>query len=250
MNIDPVAFSLFGLEVRWYGILIAIGAFLAVYTTDKLAEKKNYKNGLYQGVGTDLSLIVIILGIIGARLYYVAFQWDYYSHHLSEIPAIRNGGLAIYGGILAGILAGYFFCRIKKLKFLTVADCVAPGLALAQGIGRWGNFINGEAHGGPTNLPWAIVVDGQKVHPTFLYESLIDIGIFLFLYFYLSKRQKFEGQLFFLYFIIYGMGRFFVEGMRTDSLYLGSYRVSQLVSLILVGMGSFFYFYFSKKEKN
>ena len=250
MKINPVAFKLFGLEVRWYGILIAIGAFLAINVAEKMGKRYNYKDGLYNLFSSDLGIFVILLGVIGARLYYVIFQWDYYRENPGEILAIRNGGLAIYGGILAGLLATYIFSRIKKIKFITILDCLAPAVPLAQAIGRWGNFINGEAHGGPTDLPWGIMVDGIKVHPTFLYESLLDFFIFIVLYFFVSKRQKFEGQLFTLYLIIYGCGRFFIEAMRTDSLYFGPFRVSQLLSLILVVIGLIIYFYNILSLKN
>ena len=250
MKINPVAFKLFGLEVRWYGILIAIGAFLAINVAEKMGKRYNYKDGLYNLFSSDLGIFVILLGVIGARLYYVIFQWDYYRENPGEILAIRNGGLAIYGGILAGLLATYIFSRIKKIKFMTILDCLAPAVPLAQAIGRWGNFINGEAHGGPTDLPWGIMVDGIKVHPTFLYESLLDFFIFILLYFFVSKRQKFEGQLFTLYLIIYGCGRFFIEAMRTDSLYFGPFRVSQLLSLILVVIGLIIYFYNISGLKN
>lgn len=250
MKINPVAFKLFGLEVRWYGILIAIGAFLAINVAEKMGKRYNYKDGLYNLFSSDLGIFVILLGVIGARLYYVIFQWDYYRENPGEILAIRNGGLAIYGGILAGLLATYIFSRIKKIKFMTILDCLAPAVPLAQAIGRWGNFINGEAHGGPTDLPWGIMVDGVKVHPTFLYESLLDFFIFILLYFFVSKRQKFEGQLFTLYLIIYGCGRFFIEAMRTDSLYFGPFRVSQLLSLILVVIGLIIYFYNISGLKN
>ncbi len=250
MKINPVAFKLFGLEVRWYGILIAIGAFLAINVAEKMGKRYNYKDGLYNLFSSDLGIFVILLGVIGARLYYVIFQWDYYRENPGEILAIRNGGLAIYGGILAGLLATYIFSRIKKIKFMTILDCLAPAVPLAQAIGRWGNFINGEAHGGPTDLPWGIMVDGIKVHPTFLYESLLDFFIFILLYFFVSKRQKFEGQLFTLYLIIYGCGRFFIEAMRTDSLYFGPFRVSQLLSLILVVIGLIIYFYNILSLKN
>ena len=250
MKINPVAFKLFGLEVRWYGILIAIGAFLAINVAEKMGKRYNYKDGLYNLFSSDLGIFVILLGVIGARLYYVIFQWDYYRENPGEILAIRNGGLAIYGGILAGLLATYIFSRIKKIKFMTILDCLAPAVPLAQAIGRWGNFINGEAHGGPTDLPWGIMVDGIKVHPTFLYESLLDFFIFIVLYFFVSKRQKFEGQLFTLYLIIYGCGRFFIEAMRTDSLYFGPFRVSQLLSLILVVIGLIIYFYNILSFKN
>ena len=250
MKINPVAFKLFGLEVRWYGILIAIGAFLAINVAEKMGKRYNYKDGLYNLFSSDLGIFVILLGVIGARLYYVIFQWDYYRENPGEILAIRNGGLAIYGGILAGLLATFIFSRIKKIKFMTILDCLAPAVPLAQAIGRWGNFINGEAHGGPTDLPWGIMVDGIKVHPTFLYESLLDFFIFIVLYFFVSKRQKFEGQLFTLYLIIYGCGRFFIEAMRTDSLYFGPFRVSQLLSLILVVIGLIIYFYNISGLKN
>lgn len=233
MKINPVAFTLFGIDVRWYGILIAFGALLAIYFADKLAnERKIYKDFI-----NDFSIITLIAGLIGARTYYVIFQWSYYSQHKDEILSIRNGGLAIYGAIIVGIIVAIIFSRVKKIDFWDIADVCAPGLALAQGIGRWGNFINGEAHGGPTNLPWAILVNGQRVHPTFLYESILDISIFLFLYFYLDKHEKFRGQLFTTYMILYGIGRFFIEGLRTDSLYIGMFRVSQLVSLVLVAVG-------------
>ena len=196
MRINPVAFTFFGIEVKWYGILIALGVFLAIFITEKMAEKKNYTGGLYKDISTDVSLFAVLIGVLGARLYYVIFEWGYYSQHLDEILVIRNGGLAIYGGIIAGGLTIYFFCRHKKVNFWTLLDCVAPGLALAQAIGRWGNYINGEAHGGVTNVPWAILVDGQRVHPTFFYESIVNFSIFLFLYFYLSKSKNLMVSLF------------------------------------------------------
>ncbi|RVU54887.1 prolipoprotein diacylglyceryl transferase [Anaerosphaera multitolerans] len=244
MNINPIAFTIFNIDVHWYGILIAIGAFLAIYFAGKLAKRE----GLYNDVMIDFAFFAVIFGVIGARLYYVIFNWDYYSKYPAQIFNTRNGGLAIYGGIIAGIIVGYIFSKVKKIDFFTLADCVIPGVSLAQGIGRWGNFINVEAYGRPTDLPWAITVNGQKVHPTFLYESILDIGIFLLLYFYLSKHKKFNGQLFMTYFILYGLGRFLIEGLRTDSLYLGPIRVSQLVSLIILAIGLAAYIYFYKKE--
>lgn len=249
LDINPVAFTIFGLEVRWYGILIALGVLLAVFFAEKLAKRTGYKYGLYESIATDLSIVVMICGVIGARLYYVIFQWDYYRENLKEIMAIRNGGLAIYGGIIFGAIAVYFFARRKNIRFVVLADIIAPGLALAQSIGRWGNFVNGEAHGGPTNLPWAIIVDGVKVHPTFLYESILNFFLFLFLYFYKSKRQKFHGELISIYLIVYGIGRFFIEAMRTDSLYIGSFRVSQIVSVIILVIGITLYNYGRKNEK-
>lgn len=247
MNINPVAFRLFGLEIRWYGILIALGAFLALMICESMGKKYKYKDGLYEGFATDMGIFAIIFGVLGARTYYVLFQLDYYLANPSEILAIRNGGLAIYGGIIAGLLTIYIFSKFKKINFMTLLDTASPGVILAQGIGRWGNFANSEAHGGPTNLPWGIYVDGIKVHPTFLYESILDLGIFVFLYFILSKRQKFTGHLTAFYLILYGLGRFFIEGMRTDSLYFGPFRISQIVSLIFILSGLIIY---TKRKRN
>ena len=243
MKINPVAFSIAGFDIRWFGIFIGIGAMLAI----TLGEKLGKKNGLKEGLITDFAIYALIFGILGARLYYVIFEWDYYSNHLDEILSIRNGGLAIYGGILTGIVVATIFSKIKKVSLVKILDSIAPGVVLAQGIGRWGNFTNGEAHGEVTNVPWAILVDGKRVHPTFLYESIIDVSIFLLLYFYFDKKKKFDGQITALYLIFYGLGRFFVEGMRTDSLYLGPIRISQLVSLVLVACGVV-YFVIKRKD--
>ena len=231
---NPIAFTLFGIEVRWYGIFIAIGAMLAIYFGEKLIERNPRipKESI-----VDMSLLALPLGIVGARLYYVLFEWEYYSQHTSEIFAIRNGGLAIHGGLLVGALVIFFFSKAKKVQFLDLLDMIVGGVALAQGIGRWGNFMNGEAHGGPTDLPWAIPVDGVMVHPTFLYESILDIGIFLFIYFYLSKRRKYPGELSGAYLILYSIGRFFIEGLRTDSLYIGPLKTAQVMSLIGIAIG-------------
>lgn len=231
---NPIAFTLFGIEVRWYGIFIAVGAMLAIYFGEELI---NRNPRIPKESIVDLSLIALPLGIIGARLYYVLFEWDYYSEHMSEILAIRNGGLAIHGGLLVGSLVIFLFSRAKKIRFLDFLDMIVGGVALAQGIGRWGNFMNGEAHGGPTDLPWAIPVDGVMVHPTFLYESILDIGIFLFIYFYLSKRRKYPGELSGAYMILYSIGRFFIEGLRTDSLYIGPLKTAQVMSLIGIAIG-------------
>lgn len=232
---NPTAFTLFGIEVRWYGIFIAIGAMLAIYFGEELI---NRNPRIPKESIVDLSLIALPLGIIGARLYYVLFEWEYYSEHMSEILAIRNGGLAIHGGLLVGSLVIFLFSRAKKIRFLDLLDMIVGGVALAQGIGRWGNFMNGEAHGGPTDLPWAIPVDGVMVHPTFLYESILDVGIFLFIYFYLSKRRKYPGELSGAYLILYSIGRFFIEGLRTDSLYIGPLRTAQVISLIGIAIGA------------
>ncbi len=226
---DPVAFKLFGLEVRWYGILMATGVLLASYIVINYAEKKGYNRDLI----LDLLLTVVPSGLIGARLYYVIFEWENYGWDFYKIINIRGGGLAIHGGVIGGLISGYIFCRIRKVNFLELADMVAPGLILAQAIGRWGNYANSEAHGGPTDLPWGIIVDGVKVHPTFLYESIWDFSIFVLLILIYNKK-KFNGQIILTYAILYSIGRFFIEGLRTDSLMLGPIRVAQLISILII----------------
>lgn len=228
---DPIAFELFGLQVRWYGVLIASAMFLGALIFLRNTKKAGYlEDDIY-----DIILVAFPAGIIGARLYYVAFNWSYYAGDLMKIINIRGGGMAIHGSLIGGILAGYLVCRRKKLDFLDLIDRAAPLFPLGQAIGRWGNFANGEAHGGPTDLPWAINVDGVMVHPTFLYESIWNFCLFLFLSWYGGKK-KFKGELILLYMAIYSVGRFFIEGMRTDSLMLGPIRMAQLISLVLIAI--------------
>jgi phosphatidylglycerol:prolipoprotein diacylglycerol transferase len=154
-----------------------------------LAIKEGKRVGIKEDDILDLAIVAIPSGLIGARLYYVIFNWDYYSQNISQILNFRGGGMAIHGALIGGILAGYLFSRYKKMSFFKLADTVIIGVPLAQAIGRWGNFINQEAHGGPTNLPWGIMVNGEKVHPTFLYESIWNIGIFIFLWIFRKKKQ-------------------------------------------------------------
>lgn len=197
--------------------------------------KKYKKAGYLEDDIYDIILVAFPAGIIGARLYYVAFNWSYYAGDIMKIINIRGGGMAIHGSLIGGILAGYLVCRRKKLDFLDLIDRAAPLFPLGQAIGRWGNFANGEAHGGPTDLPWAINVDGVMVHPTFLYESIWNLCLFLFLSWYGAKK-KFKGELILLYMGIYSVGRFFIEGMRTDSLMIGPIRMAQLISLVLIAI--------------
>lgn len=228
---NPIAFELFGLEVRWYGIFIATAMFLGAIIFLKSTKKAGYiEDDIY-----DIILYAFPAGIIGARLYYVAFNWQYYAGDIMKIINIRGGGMAIHGALIGGILAGYMVCRHKKLDFLDLIDRAAPLFPMGQAIGRWGNYANGEAHGGPTDLPWAIPVDGQMVHPTFLYESIWNFALFIFLSWYGGKK-KFKGELILLYMAIYSVGRFFIEGLRTDSLMLGPIRMAQFISLILIGI--------------
>ena len=240
-----VAFSVFGLEIRWYGLLIA----LAVLIGTVLALKEAKRKGVKEETLIDMLLFAVPAAIIGARAYYVIFTWDYYSKNPSQILNIRGGGLAIHGVIIAGALVAIIFAKVRKESFWNLADIVAPSLILGQAIGRWGNFTNQEAHGGPTDLPWGIIVDGVKVHPTFLYESIWNLIVFAFLLWYRRKKATVEGEIFILYLMLYSVGRFFIEGMRTDSLMLGPFRVAQLISLTIITAGGAYLFWKKKKIK-
>lgn len=241
---DRVAFTIFGIDVMWYGILMATGMILGTL----IAIKEAKRVGIKEDYILDLAIIAIPAGLICARLYYVLFNWGYYSNNPSQILNFRGGGMAIHGALIGGILAGYIFSRYKKLDFFKLADTVMLGMPLAQSIGRWGNFINQEAHGGPTNLPWGIMVNGVKVHPTFLYESIWDFGIFVFLWIF-RKKKSYEGQVIVLYAILYSLGRFFIEGLRTDSLMIGPLRMAQVISLVGIIGGIVVHMYLSNKNK-
>ncbi|CEK31366.1 prolipoprotein diacylglyceryl transferase [[Clostridium] sordellii] len=241
---DRVAFTIFGIDVMWYGILMAIGMILGTL----IALKEAKRVGIKEDNILDLAIIAIPVGLICARLYYVIFNWEYYASNPSQVFNFRGGGMAIHGALIGGVLAGYLFSRYKKINFFKLADTVIIGMPLAQAIGRWGNFINKEAHGGPTNLPWGIMVDGVKVHPTFLYESIWDFGIFVFLWMF-RKKKSYEGQIIVLYAILYSLGRFFIEGLRTDSLMIGPLRMAQVISLVGVIGGLIAHIYLSKKSK-
>ncbi|MBQ3498950.1 MAG: prolipoprotein diacylglyceryl transferase [Clostridia bacterium] len=245
-------FNLFGnpVTIRWYGAIIAFGFLLAVLWGGRMAYK--WKMSLDKMI--DILIYGTFAAIIGARLYYVIFRWDYYSTHLGEIIQIWNGGLAIYGGIIGGIIAAFITCRFNKLNFFNLLDCAGMSLLIGQGIGRWGNFANQEAFGSNTTMPWGMIsekttlylVDHKDelealgmtvdpyspVHPTFLYESLWCLGSFLILLLIYKKFRKFSGQLFLTYGVLYGTGRAIIEGFRTDSLYIGdtTLRVSQVLS--------------------
>ena len=233
--VDRVAFTVFGREVYWYGVLIATAFLLGVLLSLRLARE----NGLDQDHLINLVLITTPVSIVGARVYYVLTTLDRYDSFYDMI-AIWKGGIAIYGAILAGMVCFFLYCRAKKLPFLKVLDVAAPSVILGQGIGRWGNFFNQEAFGRVTDLPWRmeLTIDGvrQAVHPTFLYESLWDVaGCALLLWIFFHRRA--DGQTAFSYFVWYGVGRFFIEGLRTDSLYVGPFRISQLVSVALCAVG-------------
>lgn len=264
-EIPSVAFSVFGYEIHWYGIIIAFGFALAVL----YGGRKAYKWKMSLDGMTDVLIWGTLFGIVCARLYYVAFEWDYYSQHLNEIVAIWNGGIAIYGGIIGALIGAAIGCKIGKINFLNLLDLGALGLLIGQGIGRWGNFVNQEAFGKNTDTAlfrmWSpkiqqTLMDSQEllakkgmevdpntaVHPTFLYESVWCLLSFLVLHIVVTHFRKFKGEIFMLYGVLYGAERMVVEGMRTDSLYIAntSIRVSQLLSaiIVVVALVSFIYF--------
>jgi len=240
---NPVAFEIFGLEIRWYGIFIAT-AFL-VGTLIALREAR--RRGMDEELIIDLLLFAVPAALIGARLHYVIFSWDLYRDNPMEVFNIRGGGLAIHGGIIAAVLVGIIFSRVRGVSFWQLADIAAPSIILGQAIGRWGNYTNQEAYGRPTDLPWAITINGERVHPTFFYESLWNFLVFLFLLWYRKHKAKNDGEVFLLYIILYSLGRFFIEGLRIDSLMLGPIRVAQLISLVSILIALFF-LYRRKKE--
>lgn len=239
--IDPVAFNLGPLSVRWYGIIIAVGIWLGYF----VAQRALVKAGLHKDTLVDIIFYSALFGFIAARIYFVIFQWPYYAENPGEIIKIWHGGIAIHGGLIGGFIAGVIVCKVKNLNPFQIGDIVAPSIILAQGIGRWGNFMNHEAHGGPVSrafleqlhLPNFIIenmyINGQYYHPTFLYESIWDVAGFIILV-NIRKHLKL-GETFFLYLTWYSIGRFFIEGLRTDSLMLTSnIRVAQLVSILLI----------------
>ena len=237
---DPIAFTIFGIDIRWYGILIACGMLLAVLISCKRAPR----HGITDEDVLDIAIWMLPIGVIGARVYYVIFNLDYYKT-LSSMLDIRSGGLAIHGGLIFSIVTVFIICRHKKTDTLNVLDLFVPTVALAQSIGRWGNYFNGEAHGGPTDLPWGIIVDGVKVHPTFLYESLWCLFLFFFLSWWDRNRRQAYGQTLALYGILYSVERFLVEALRTDSLMIGPFKQAQVISICAIIASIILYVYSS-----
>ena len=242
LPINRVAFSIGSFNVYWYGILIAAGLLLAVI----YAYFNAYRYDVDRDKLIDCVIVGIITAIIGARAYYVAFKWDYFSAHPGEIIDIRDGGIAIYGAIIGALIGGLTMAKIRKHKFLPILDITMTGFLIGQAIGRWGNFFNQEAFGTETNSIFRMVSEntgGVGVHPCFLYESVWCALGFLFLFIFNRKFQKYHGQVFYIYLVWYGFERTIVEGLRTDSLYLPfklfgyDIRVSQALSLILVIVG-------------
>lgn len=235
--VNKIAFTIFGIDIAWYAVIITFGIIVAMVVS--------YRNAKFMKLDTDKFMdsffYMIIFGIIGARLYYVVFNFDLYKDDLLSIFNLREGGIAIYGAIIFGAISVYIYTKIKKEKFLNYTDCIVPALAIAQAIGRWGNFVNQEAYGYETNSLFAMTImeNGKliTVHPTFLYESFLNLIVFVVLIIFFNKFRKKEGEVTYLYAILYGIGRFFIEGMRTDSLYIGVFRISQIVSILFVVLG-------------
>lgn len=240
---NTVAFEIFGISIAWYGVIIGAAMMVATLLAVKIGKNYGYK----ENDVLDLAMVALPFAIIFARIYYVAFEWDYYSANPHQIYAFRQGGLAIHGGIIGGLIGGYIVCKVKKLNFPDLADIISMPLILGQAIGRWGNYINQEAHGGPTDLPWGIMIDGVKVHPTFLYESIWNLCVFAYLA-WTFKKRKFYGEHFIKYLMLYSVGRFFIEGLRTDSLMLGPFRIAQIFSVLAVVLGAMFIAYARKKN--
>lgn len=249
-NINPVAVNIFGREIYWYGIIIAIGFLVGLAVVLKYCKIKN----INQDIVLDMILIATPLSIIGARAYYVIFNLGYYKNNLSEIFKIWHGGLAIYGAVITAIITVWIYSKYKHINILPIADIASIGFVIAQSIGRWGNFVNAEAYGTETALPWSMTIaeNGvyKNVHPTFLYESIWDLMVFVVLIIYHKNFKKRNGEVFFLYLLLYSAGRFFIEFLRVDSLYIGYFRASQIVALLLSSISLFFFIKGTKRTAN
>lgn len=265
-HLSRTAFTVFGQDIYWYGIFIGLGVILGVLLALHEAKRTDQNPDTY----LDFIIYAMIIAIIGARLYYVIFSWDFYSQHPEKIFAIREGGLAIYGGIIGGVLTAIVYSRVKKKNFWVMADTMAPSLILGQMLGRWGNFFNKEAFGGFTdnlfamryqlsqvrasdvtpdilqNLVTVNGVDYIQVHPTFLYESMWSLCVFIILLI-LQRKKKFNGQVCATYFFGYALGRVWIEGLRTDQLCIGNVPVSQALSAVLIIASVVLYVYCKKK---
>lgn len=251
LALDPVAFQLGSLSVRWYGILIATGVLLAYLIVQREAKRL----GMDEEFFIDLLLWAMPMAIIGARLYYVVFEWERYADQPIRALYIWEGGIAIHGALIAGILTAYFFAKKRNVSFWKVGDIAVPGIFIGQIIGRWGNFMNQEAHGGPvsetflqnTIIPkWIMeqmTINGVTYHPTFLYESMWNLVGLILILAWLRRANLMRSSIFLFYLTWYSVGRFFIEGMRTDSLLIGGLRTAQIVSLITIVVAVAIYVY-------
>lgn len=257
---SPILIDLGIIQIRWYSVLILI-AFSLGYL---LVSSRSRKVGINKTFIMDLSFYLVIFCILGARLYYCLFNMDYYSKNIIDVIKIWEGGLAIHGGIIAGILTIYIFSKRKEVSLLKLLDIFAPALALGQAIGRWGNFFNGEAFGPSTSLlnlqkigvPQFIIdgmyIDGSYHHPTFLYESIGCLLIFIIIILIRNIKNIKMGQITSIYFILYGLIRFFIESLRQDSLMLFNFRVAQIISILMIIIGIILFIkpYIVKQAKN
>jgi phosphatidylglycerol:prolipoprotein diacylglycerol transferase len=257
-SFDPsgTAFTLFGFHFYWYGIIIAIGFLLAAVYAIKRAPIFGLKGDHI----IDAMFIAVPLALIGSRLYYVVFNFELFYGNPGRIFSLRSGGLAIYGGVIGAVVGAWLYGRFKRVRLSVLLDAAAPALFIGQAIGRWGNFVNREAYGTPTDAFWRMEIYsielGRRVlaHPTFLYESLWCALGFVLLHFY-AKRRKFRGEIFLMYTAWYGLGRAYIEGLRTDSLFFlnTALRVSQalaLVSLVLAAIAIFYLRVFKEREED
>jgi len=237
----PILFEFGSIEVRYYGLMYVVSILVGIFLIKKEVKRKGI--ALTEDNIVNSVLFLIIMGILGARIYYVIFNWNFYSRNLKEILAVWHGGLAIHGGLIGGFIAGILFCKRHNLSFWEMADSVAPAIILGQTFGRFGNFMNGDAHGIPTDMPWGIVFPPTSIagaqfgsvplHPTMLYEMVLNFTIFLTLW-GIRKREYKKGFLFSLYITLYSIGRFFVSFFRADSLMIGNFRMAQVISILLV----------------
>ncbi|MDJ0690147.1 MAG: prolipoprotein diacylglyceryl transferase [Xenococcaceae cyanobacterium MO_188.B32] len=244
----PILFEIGPIAIRWYGLLIASAVLIGVSLSQYLAKRRGVEPELL----ADLAIWLVIGAIPCARIYYVLFQWQEYVRRPEDIIAIWKGGIAIHGAIIGGTIATIIFARLNRVSLWQLLDLVVPSLALGQAIGRWGNFFNSEAFGRPTDLPWKLFIPpGNRpveylnydyFHPTFLYESLWNILVFailICLFFWgLKQQERYKlGTMTLTYFIVYSLGRFWIEGLRTDSLMLGPLRMAQVISLVIISLG-------------
>jgi len=244
MNPNPVAFTIFGAPIFWYGIMISTGMLVALLVT----LRRTSRYGITEDRLISFLLWAVPAALVGARIGFVIFNLELYSHNWLTVFAFREGGLSIHGGVFAAILTGYIYTKRTNTDFWRLADLCAPGLILGQAIGRWGNFFNQEAYGVETTLPWAMYIAGAWRHPTFLYEFIWNMLVFAFLL-YKSKKREVDGSIFIRYLIWYSAGRYFIEGLRVDSPFWGDFRVAQLISLVLIH-GGLILLWWRKRQAN
>ena len=252
---NPVAFNIGNFEIRWYGILIVLGIFVGMFIAYYNSKKLNLD---FEKI-IDGFLVAFPCAIVGARAYYVFFEFDNFKNNIWSIFNLRTGGLAIHGGLIGALIGTIIYCKLKKIEMMKYLDVVAPSLILAQAIGRWGNFMNGEAHGDvvsyefiskfPEFIQKGMYLDGHYYNPTFLYESMWNLIIFLILMIILHKKKSNEnGVVIASYAVLYSIGRLFIESLRTDSLMIGNIRIAQFMSILGVVIGITYIIYVKSKK--